>query len=259
MSTTVLKTVPYIKLRKDGKVQKQIKYNKNGTVNRSKCNKQKGKSSEVFSLKTKEQIAQMITEFDKQIENVPYNEKQNKKIAERNKLLFVLGINLGVRASDLCTLKFSFFFNNNGEFNDFYSIKPKKTEKYGKFIKLFFNNSVKKAILEYIKKYPYDSLEDYVFFSNKAGYKTISEKSMWRIMDETAKAAGIPQNIGSHSLRKTFGYWVWHNAEDKNKALVLLQGIFNHSNTAVTMRYIGIADEEYQQVFDNLELGLDLI
>ena len=84
-------------------------------------------------------------------------------------------------------------------------------------------------------------------------------KSLWRIIKETADEAGIKQNIGSHSLRKTFGFWCWHQAEDKNKALVILQQIFNHSTTQVTSRYIGILDDELEDMFHSIDLGLDNI
>ena len=67
------------------------------------------------------------------------------------------------------------------------------------------------------------------------------------------------KHFSTHSLRKTFGYWVWHNAEDKNKALVTLQVIFNHSSTTTTARYIGLTDGEMSDVFNSLDLGLDYI
>ena len=67
------------------------------------------------------------------------------------------------------------------------------------------------------------------------------------------------KNIGTHSLRKTFGYHIWHNAEDKEKALVMLMAIFNHSSVAMTKKYIGIMDEEIEDIFNGLNLGLDLI
>ena len=70
---------------------------------------------------------------------------------------------------------------------------------------------------------------------------------------------GIEQNICSHSLRKTFGYHVWHNAEDKEKSLIILQTIFNHSSPMMTKKYIGLRDEEVSDVFNSLDLGLDYI
>ena len=239
-----------------GGATKTVKLNKDGTVKKTKCNKQAGKSSEVFAFRTREQIESVINVLDTRIENAPDNNK--RQIAYRNKLLFVLGINLGLRASDLRTLRWSFFFCNDGEFREYYTLQPKKQRKYKKFVKLYFNPTVKKAISNYLELYPYKDLDDLLFKSRK-GDDAIKESVMWDIIDKVAKEAGISQNIGSHSLRKTFGYWIWHESEDKNKALVILMKIFNHSDTATTAKYIGITDDEFQDTYDSIDIGFEFV
>lgn len=243
-----------------GKQQKkEIKYNKDGSIKRTKCNKVAGKDSEVYAFRSKEEIATMLGVFDKHIEEST-NDNQ-RQIACRNKLLFLIGINIGIRGSDLRTLKWSFFFDkqdNELKFKRFYVLQPMKQRKQKKFVKLFFNQTVQTAINNYISEYPIDSLDEYLFTSRKGG-EPIIVKTLWKIIKEAADEAGIEQNIGSHSLRKTFGYWCWHQAEDKNKALVILQQIFNHSSTQVTARYIGILDDEIEDMFGSIELGLDMI
>lgn len=238
--------------------EKEVKYNKDGSVRKTKCNKVSGKDSEVYAFKTKDEIDAMMAVLDNHIDTA-INDNQ-KKIAYRNKMLFVIGINIGIRGSDLRTLRWSFFFDkkDNGtlKFKTFYVIQPIKQRKQKKFVKLFFNDAVKNAINSYIEKYPIDNLDDYLFTSRK-GDEPIEVASLWRIVKNTAAEAGIEQNIGSHSLRKTFGFWCWHNHEDKNKALVILQQIFNHSSTQVTARYIGILDDEIEDMFHSINLGLD--
>lgn len=241
------------------KSKKTPKLNKDGTVSKVHCNKQAGVSSEVFSFKTKEEIQDMIDVFDKHISNAPDLDKL--RIARRNKLLFILGINLSLRASDLRTVKYSFFFHKTDdgklEFNEYYSLIPQKQKKTRKYIKLFFNDVVKNAIMNYIEYYPIDDIDSMVFASRKGDDEAIKEQTIWRILNDRAIEAGIKQNIGSHSLRKTFGYWTWHEAEDKNKALVILQQLFAHSSTQVTMRYIGILDEEIKDTYYSISLGSD--
>ena len=78
-------------------------------------------------------------------------------------------------------------------------------------------------------------------------------------MNSSAIEAGIEKNIGSHSLRKTWGYTIWHKSTDKSKALVMLQQCFNHSDSMTTMRYIGILDEEKKDMYESIELGLDYL
>ena len=219
---------------------------------KGKGNKPKGKSSEVFALRNKEEIAQVVNYLNKCIRVAPT--PTAKMIASRNKLMFFVGINIGVRASDLRTLRWSFFLNKNNSFKDYYVLMPKKTEKYNKYVKLYFNNSVKKAIREYLEDYPYKDIDEHLFKSRK-GTDAIEAGSLGKIVKDIAENAGIKQNIGSHSLRKTWGFWCWHEAEDKQKALVILQKCFNHSDTLTTMRYIGLLDDEIEAMYNSIELG----
>lgn len=240
----------------DGKLARKpkVRYNKDGSIDKRHTNTVSGVSNEVYPLVNEEEIKAMTNVFDKHIEEARHDNQ--RQIACRNKMIFLIGINLGLRASDLCDLKYSFFMNEDGTFKDSNKLKPKKTKKTGKFVPLHFNRTIKKAITDYIEKYPFKDMDEYLFKSRKGG--AISEPTLWEIMNKTAIEAGIERNIGSHSLRKTFGYWIWHNAEDKNGALITLQSIFNHSSPAVTSKYIGLTNEEIGETFNNLNLGIDL-
>lgn len=242
----------------DGVLQKQkdFRLNKDGSIDKRRANKVAGVSSEVYPFNTEEEIKSMIDVFDKRIKEAP--DENKKQIACRNKMLFLIGINLGIRASDLCGLKYGFFMNSDGTYKDFYSLQPKKTKKTGKYVKLYFNQTVKKAIADYIEVYPIQNMNEYLFKSRE-GDSHITEKSLGRIIKNAAAEAGIERNICSHSLRKTFGRFVYHNSTDKNNALIILQTIFNHSSPAITSKYIGLTDDEVSEVFNSLDLGLDYI
>lgn len=237
-------------------VKPEVRYNKDGSIDKRRSNKVAGESSEVYPFTSEEEIKAMIDVFDKHIEEATNENK--RMIAARNKMLFLIGINISLRASDLITLKWNFFFDDNGEFKEFYTLMPKKTRKQRKFVKLYFNQVVKKAITDYIAEYPIQNMDEYLFKSRK-GNKCITEISLGRIIKDTAEEAGIKKNICSHSLRKTFGFWAWHNAEDKNKALVTLQMLFNHSNTSTTLKYIGILNSEIEEMFNSVDVGIDFI
>lgn len=241
-----------------GKLSKkeEVKYNKDGSVSKRHPNKTAGVSSEVYPFTSDEEIKAMIDVFDKHIEEAT-NDNQ-RQIAARNKMLFLIGINVGIRASDLCGLQYNFFMNDDGSFKKYYSLQPKKTRKTKKFVKLYFNETVKKAIADYVSVYPFQDVNEYLFKSRK-GNGHITEISLGKIIKDTAKEVGIEQNICSHSLRKTFGFFVYHNADDKNNALIILQKIFNHSSPAMTSKYIGLMDDEIEDVFNDLNLGGDFI
>lgn len=219
-----------------------------------------GQSSEVYPFSKKDDIAAMVKVLNEHIEHAAT--PTQRKIARRNLMLFLVGLNAFLRASDLRTLKYSFFFDKKSdgslEFKKFYTIMPKKTRKHKKFVKLFFNDVTKKAVMDYITEYPFDSIDDYLFASRK-GDEPITAVVLGRIIKDTAIEAGIEYNVNSHSLRKTAGYWMYRNAENQSSALVLLQNILGHSSQTTTMRYIGITTDEIEDAFDNLNLGIEFI
>lgn len=71
-------------------------------------------------------------------------------------------------------------------------------------------------------------------------------------LKDAAKACGIKQNIGTHTLRKTFGYFHYQSNHD----IVFLQRLFGHSSALITMRYIGIADEEEKKAYHDVSIDL---
>ena len=72
----------------------------------------------------------------------------------------------------------------------------------------------------------------------------------YRIINLACKKIGIEGLIGTHTLRKTFGY---HHYQ-KFKDVVILQKIFNHSSPFITLRYIGIEQDEIFQSYENFIL-----
>ncbi|MFN1751427.1 site-specific integrase, partial [Staphylococcus aureus] len=60
----------------------------------------------------------------------------------------------------------------------------------------------------------------------------------YRILNHSAKSIGLSE-IGTHSMRKTFGYHYYK----KTKDVALLMDLFNHSSQVVKLRYVGISQE----------------
>ena len=236
-------------------VKPKVRYNKDGSIDKRHPNKKAGVSSEVYPF-TEEEVKAMVDMFDKKIENAPDDNK--RWIACRNKMMFLVGINVGLRASDLAPIRWDFFYNKDGTFKEYYTLMPKKTKKHKKFVKIFFNQAVKKAVENYVNDYPIEDYNDYVFKSRE-GDSYITEVSLGRIIKTVAKEANIAKNIASHSLRKTWAFTIWHNAEDKSKALVMLQQCLAHSDSMTTMKYIGILDEEKKDMYESVEIGWDWI
>lgn len=164
----------------------------------------------------------------------------------RDWLLFTIGINVGLRIRDLLSLKVSDVVDEK--------YKPKRSiyiqeGKTGKTRKIELNKVVRKAITEYIEEVK-PNLDDYLFKSRKGNNKPISRVQAWQIIKDAAKLVGIQEPIGTHTLRKTFGYHAFIQGTD----ITLLQKVFNHSTPGQTLRYIGITQEDIDKVYINLNL-----
>ncbi|SKC04755.1 Phage integrase family protein [Lysinibacillus sp. AC-3] len=55
--------------------------------------------------------------------------------------------------------------------------------------------------------------------------------------------------MGTHTLRKTFGYHFYL----KSKDIVALQALFNHSSPETTLRYVGINQDVLDKAMDNFK------
>lgn len=72
----------------------------------------------------------------------------------------------------------------------------------------------------------------------------------YKILNSVAKDVGIKEKIGTHTLRKTFGYHAHKICYD----ITLIQKLFNHSSPSVTLRYIGITQDKLDNVYMSLDL-----
>lgn len=168
----------------------------------------------------------------------------------RDYTMFTLGINSGLRISDLLNLKFKDVFTENGKLVHEIRVLEKKTKKYKSFP---MGKKTQKAMKDYIEGIGEFELEDPLFFSRKTKdgkKKPISRQHAHYIISQAAKDVGVLDPIGTHTLRKTFGYHAYKNGTD----LSLLQDMMNHDSSQTTLRYIGITKEEKDKVYISLDL-----
>ena len=92
-------------------------------------------------------------------------------------------------------------------------------------------------------------LTEYLFKSRKGQNKPITRVQAYRIIRNAGERVGI-NNLGSHTIRKTFGYWFYKETKD----IVLLQKLFNHSNPSITLHDIGIEQDEIDNAYENFRL-----
>ena len=155
----------------------------------------------------------------------------------RDLLFFTMGINWGLRISDIVAL-------NVGDVKGktYVQITEQKT---GKQKKMFVNEKLKPMIAEYTKGKKNSEALFVTIFGNR-----LDRFSAYHILKDACKIVGLEEKIGTHTLRKTFGY---HHYK-KFKDIALLQKIFNHSSSSITQRYIGIEQDEIDQSYANFVL-----
>ncbi|QQZ08938.1 tyrosine-type recombinase/integrase [Heyndrickxia vini] len=155
-----------------------------------------------------------------------------KKHSERDYVLFVFGINTGLKITEILNLKVEDVFEKEDKIRNFYRLPDRN---------VYLNHKVKNALLHYIhtNNLPTDS---YLFQSAKTK-KPITRQQAYRIIHDAAVSVGIEGKIGTNSMRKTFGY----HAYKKGVAISLLQKHFHHATPSETRKYLGITKDEIIQ------------
>ncbi len=180
----------------------------------------------------------------------------------RDNMLFIVGINFGLRVSDLRTLRFSNLINDDFTFRDRFPILEKKTKNTRKRQKnryITINSAVIDAVTLYLENTPGVRLDDYMFKSasnNSIGKNVpISKQGVDLMLKGVARDLGLGNRMATHSLRKTFAYHQMVMSGNDPRKLLLLQKMFGHSSAAQTLDYIGITSEEIDDAYRNLNLG----
>ncbi len=156
-----------------------------------------------------------------------------KETNPRNYILFLLGINTGLRISDILSLRV-----RDVEGWDIF-LREKKTRK---FREVKMPKELKKALRDYIKDKPKN---EFLIKSRNGSNKPITRGMAYVILNQIADEFGL-ERIGTHSLRKTYGYHFYNQFKD----VATLQQMLNHTDPKETLRYIGITQDtlnDYQR------------
>ncbi|WDN89763.1 hypothetical protein BuS5_02731 [Desulfosarcina sp. BuS5] len=159
----------------------------------------------------------------------------------RNYLLFVLGINNGLRAGDLLKLKV----------RDVKNLRPGQSiaireSKTGKNNILMINKTAYKALQIFLEGAGIDNGE-YLFASRKTK-KPLTIQSVNALVKKWTGEINLSGNYGAHTLRKTFGYI---QRTEFGVGFEVLAKRFNHTSPAVTMRYLGLTSNEVNEFLMN--------
>jgi integrase len=160
-----------------------------------------------------------------------------KEHNERNYLLFLIGINTGLRISDILKLKVGDVKGTH------ISIREKKT---GKQKRIRITLSLKRELKWYVEG---KNDEEYFIKSRNGCNKPIGRSMAYKILRKVAERFNLDE-IGTHTLRKTFGYHFYQQTKD----VAMLQEIFNHSSPAITLKYIGVNQDSMDRAMTKFKI-----
>ena len=142
----------------------------------------------------------------------------------RNYVLLTLGLNTALRISDLLSLKWEDVYDFSREqVCSHISLVESKTQKKSS---IYVNRNIQQAL---------------------ESYKCFLEQGQG-ISPTQYLFCGEYGVISPHSLRKTFGYHAWKHGVSP----VLLMEVFNHSSFCITKRYLGIGQDDKDEVFRDI-------
>ena len=164
----------------------------------------------------------------KTVQPIKDKEKLNQVIDNlggiRNKMLFRLGLNTGLRISDILDLKVS----------DIKRTIELTEQKTGKIKRFQLSDSFYDELIQYIKSY----CRGEWLFPSKSG-EPLSYAQAYKIIKTAGRKAGI-DDIGTHTMRKTFGYYAYNVLK---VPIAYIMEALNHSSESHTLRYIGITED----------------
>jgi integrase len=171
----------------------------------------------------------------------------------RDYALFIFGIHTGRRICDLVGLNVAdvAYIDRRGRLcvKDRMEIVERKT---GKTVDMLIHPTAKRALSRYFRYRKAEAgskralLVEALFKSqkpNRRGEYRITSQHAWRVLRVAADACGISYRVGTHSLRKTFGYSLYQNGT----SIELIQKLLNHSSPEVTLSYIGITRDDMDE------------
>lgn len=172
----------------------------------------------------------------KSMRHIQLIKKELKKQSSRDYCFFVLGINTGLKINVLLQLKTNQMVNDKGDIQPFILIEDQK---------IYLNDKVKTALTFHL--FLENHIQDEYLFQSPKSAMPVTRQHAYRVIHEAARKVGIDYQIGTHTLRKTFGY----HAYIKGIAISLIQERYQHATPSETLRYIGL-DDTLQKIDVNL-------
>ena len=163
--------------------------------------------------------------------------------------IWKVGVNTALRISDLLSLTMNDVRSLDAA-QPSLQIKEQKTDKLRKIV---VNQSAWGVMQQRLADHP-DHV--WLFQSDAANRnrreppKPINRRSVSRVFERVGQKVAPKVALGTHSMRKTRGY-AMHKA---GRSIESIAKVLNHSSPAVTMRYIGLVQQDIDESYTDFEL-----
>ena len=172
---------------------------------------------------------------------------QTEKPNARNYTLIIMGLNSALRISDILNLTYGDVYDyQQQEWKTHLVVTEQKT---GKQNRIYMNQEIQETLRIYAQPCEKES-SLWLFGSQMQKEQPLSRYQAYRIVKKAAAFAGLDFNVSCHSLRKTFGYHAWKQGTQP----ALLMSIYNHSTYQITKRYLGIDQDDKDEVFAKIQI-----
>ena len=175
--------------------------------------------------------------------------------AQRNRGLFMLGVSIGGRVSELLALTVGDVWQNNQPVTDFQFdrtiVKGGETSRT-----IPVNSDGRKAIEEIIdwhRAYFGGIHPDVPLFPSRKGNTPVQRQAIHKILNDVFVAAGLNGKLATHTLRKTFAQRLYQKCND----IYLVRELLGHKNVITTQAYIGINYVSAQDAVEAMSLDAE--
>lgn len=144
--------------------------------------------------------------------------------AYRDYMMLLIGVNTGCRIEVECEMKVKDF---KGGYVTITEFKTKKRTQYE------MDKEVYGEVQKYIIHFGLTDHE-FLFKTRMDRYDAITRVTAWRRIKALANQVGIKYTVGAHSLRKSYGRWLYDETHD----IHLVQKFYMHGSAETTERYI---------------------
>ena len=172
--------------------------------------------------------------------------------AQRNRGLFMLGVSIGGRISELLALKVSDAWQNNKAVTDFQF--DKSIVKGGETSRTIPVNSDGRKAIEEIINWQRDAFgfvfDENPLFPSRKGYTPVQRQAMHKILREAFEKAGLNGKLATHTLRKTFAQRLHKESSD----IFMVMELLGHKSVSTTQAYLGIDYVSAQDAVEAMSL-----